>query len=62
MLGYTGGFFGPLAINWTLELTGGMSSMAWGLAFAMMAGMVVLSLATFLILRPGKLAGDRHSR
>ena len=62
MLGYGGGFLGPLAIGWTLDLAGGMSPLAWGLAFSMVAGMVVLSLATFLILRPRELAGDRNSR
>ena len=45
-----------------LDLAGGMSSLAWGLAFSMVAGMVVLSLATFLILRPDELAGDQNSR
>ena len=62
MLGYSGGFLGPLAIGWTLDLAGGMSTLAWGLAFSMVAGMVVLSLATFLIMRPRELAGDRNSR
>jgi MFS family permease len=62
MLGYTGGFIGPLAIGWTLDLAGGMSSMAWGLAFSMVAGMVVLSLAAFLVLRPSELAGDQNTR
>ena len=41
MLGYAGGFVGPLAFGWTLDLAGGMSSMAWGLAFAGV-GVVVL--------------------
>tara|TARA_B100000809_G_C14634126_1_gene349707 strand:+ start:58 stop:198 length:141 start_codon:yes stop_codon:yes gene_type:complete len=45
-----------------LDLAGGISSLAWGLAFSMVAGMVVLSLATFLILRPDELAGDQNSR
>ncbi len=62
MLGYGGGFLGPLAIGWTLDLAGGMSSLAWGLAFSVVAGMVVLSLATFLIMRPRALAGDRNSQ
>src|SRR5204862_8288982 len=31
MLGYGGGFIGPLAIGWTLDAAGGMSQVAWGL-------------------------------
>jgi MFS family permease len=34
MLGYAGGFVGPLALGWTLDLAGGMSREAWGYAFA----------------------------
>ncbi len=41
MLGYAGGFVGPLAFGWTLDLAGGMSPTAWGLAFAGV-GIVVL--------------------
>jgi MFS family permease len=41
MLGYAGGFVGPLAFGWTLDLAGGMSPIAWGLAFATV-GIVVL--------------------
>ena len=34
MLGYAGGFVGPLVVGWTLDATGGMSRTAWGVAFA----------------------------
>ena len=30
MLGYVGGFVGPLAVGWTLDCAGGMSPVAWG--------------------------------
>ena len=32
-LGYAGGFVGPLMMGWTLDLSGGMSTMGWGLSF-----------------------------
>ncbi len=59
MLGYIGGFVGPLAVGWVLDLQGGMSASAWVAAFAMIAAFSVLALALFLIMRPGPLAGDR---
>jgi len=50
------GFAGPLAMGWILDLAGGMSPVAWGLAFAMVA----TSLIVFLIMRPGGLVGDTN--
>jgi predicted MFS family arabinose efflux permease len=58
-LGYAGGFIGPLAIGWTLDLAGGMSPMAWGLAFAVVAVLMAAALAAFVVLRPRELPGDR---
>jgi hypothetical protein len=37
MLGFAGGFVGPLAIGWTLDLSGGMSMQGWGLSFPVIA-------------------------
>jgi MFS family permease len=59
MLGYAGGFVGPLAIGWTLDLAGGMSPWSWGLAFLVVAILMALALAAFLIIRPRELEGDR---
>ena len=59
MLGYAGGFIGPLAIGWTLDLSGGMSAMGWGLSFAVIAALMALALVAFTILRPRDLEGDR---
>jgi MFS family permease len=59
MLGYAGGFVGPLAIGWTLDLAGGMSPWSWGLAFLVIAVLMALALAAFLIIRPRELEGDR---
>mgnify|MGYP003704439563 FL=1 len=59
MLGYGGGFVGPLAIGWTLDLAGGMSPLGWGLAFTLIAGLMAVALLVFLRIRPRELAGDR---
>jgi predicted MFS family arabinose efflux permease len=59
MLGYAGGFIGPLAIGWTLDLAGGMSPTAWGLAFAVVAIIMAPALAVFIAIRPRDLEGDR---
>jgi dipeptide/tripeptide permease len=59
MLGYAGGFVGPLAIGWTLDLAGGMSRLAWGLAFAVVAALTALVLVVFVVLRRKELHGDR---
>src|SRR5215470_11530062 len=61
MLGYAGGFVGPLAIGWTLDLAGGMSPTAWGLSFLVVAVLMAGALAVFLIIRPRELVGDRGS-
>jgi MFS family permease len=58
-LGYAGGFVGPLVVGWTLDLAGGMSPMAWGLAFLVVALLMLLALGAFLMLRPRELEGDR---
>jgi predicted lipid-binding transport protein (Tim44 family) len=60
MLGYAGGFVGPLAVGWTLDLAGGMSPGAWAAAFAMIAVLTLLALIAFWTMRPRELAGDRH--
>jgi predicted MFS family arabinose efflux permease len=59
MLGYVGGFIGPLAVGWALDLQGGNSSTAWAAIFAMLAVLMLLALVVFLSMRPEALAGDR---
>lgn len=61
MLGYGGGFVGPLAVGWVLDLSGGMSPRAWGLAWATVAALMVLALVAFLWIRPRELEGDRRA-
>lgn len=62
MLGYAGGFVGPLVIGWTLDLGGGMSPTTWGVAFLVIAAMVAIALTGFIALRPRELEGDRMPR
>jgi MFS family permease len=58
-LGYAGGFVGPLVVGWTLDLAGGMSPMAWGLAFLAVGLLMLVALAAFLMMKPANLAADR---
>ena len=62
MLGYAGGFVGPLVFGLVLDWAGGMSHEAWGYAFAHVAGVVLVGRIIFAILRPRDVAGDRVSR
>ncbi len=62
MLGYAGGFVGPLLIGWTLDLSGGMSQIGWGMSFLSVAMLMVLALITFSLIRPRELEGDRSRR
>jgi MFS family permease len=59
MLGYAGGFVGPLLIGWTLDLSGGMSQIGWGLSFLSVALLMVIALIIFWVIRPRELEGDR---
>jgi predicted MFS family arabinose efflux permease len=58
-LGYAGGFAGPLMVGWVLDSAGGMSPLAWGLAFASVAVAMAVALAAFAVLKPADLKGDR---
>jgi len=62
MLGYSGGFIGPLMIGYTLDIVGGMTGdtrMAWGVSFGLVAVLMLLALAAFRWMRPRELIGDR---
>jgi MFS family permease len=61
MLGYAGGFVGPLAVGWVLDHYGGMSPAGWMAAFLMITGLGMLALVAFLLMRPRELQGDRAS-
>jgi predicted MFS family arabinose efflux permease len=60
MLGYAGGFVGPLLIGWTLDLSGGMSALGWGLSFGVVALLMAGALAAFITINPKEVAGDRE--
>jgi predicted MFS family arabinose efflux permease len=59
MLGYAGGFVGPLLVGWVLDFSGGMSQVGWGLAFLSVAMLMALALGTFWAIRPRELEGDK---
>jgi MFS family permease len=59
MLGYAGGFIGPLIVGWVLDGAGGMSRAGWSAAFLSVAALMALALAAFAIIRPRELAGDK---
>lgn len=61
-LGYGGGFIGPLAIGWMLDLFGGMSTQGWAAAFILIAILTLGSLLIFLLMRPRELESDRDVR
>jgi predicted MFS family arabinose efflux permease len=58
-LGYAGGFVGPLAVGWVLDLSGGMSPVGWAAAFLMVASSMLIALIIFWFMRPRELTGDR---
>jgi predicted MFS family arabinose efflux permease len=58
MAGYAGGFVGPLMLGWVLDWSGGMSRVAWGLAFGHIAVVGLLGQLAFIALKPRDLPGD----
>ncbi len=62
MMGYGGGFVGPLVMGVLLDWLGGESVLNWGLGFAHLAVIMLIGPAAFLILRPRNLSGDRPGR
>ena len=59
MLGYGGGFVGPILVGVILDAYGGYSRIAWGVSFLCVAGLMVVALIVFWLMRPRGLAGDR---
>jgi predicted MFS family arabinose efflux permease len=60
MLGYAGGFVGPLLVGLVLDLCGGMSPLGWGMSFLSVAVLMMIALVTFWIIRPRELEGDKR--
>lgn len=61
MLGYAGGFVGPLLVGWILDLSGGMGRWSWFAAFAAVAACMLVASLVFWRARPDELAGDKGS-
>lgn len=59
-LGFFFAFIGPLAFGWVLDLAGGGSPVAWGLAYASMGVVMVLGALALVAMNPAELTGD-HS-
>ncbi len=62
MLGYFGGFLGPLAIGIGLDMMGGASVTAWGFAFMHLTLILLVGPVAFMILKPRDLEGDRGTK
>jgi len=60
MLGYLGGFIGPFAVGWALDLAGGMSPRGWAFAFGLVALVVLAGFWAHRRLGPAPLPGDRQ--
>lgn len=60
MMGYTGGFFGPLVVGLVLDLAGGrQDTSAWAFAFGSIAIVMVIGPLSLVLLKPKDLPGDR---
>jgi predicted MFS family arabinose efflux permease len=59
MLGYIGGFIGPLAVGWTLDAGGGMAHATWAAAFTGIGTLSLAAVAVFALMHPRDLPGDR---
>lgn len=60
MLGYAGGFVGPLLIGSVLDVMGGASRVAWGAGFGAVAGLMLVALLVFVRIGPSDIAGDHQ--
>ena len=62
MLGYGGGFVGPLVLGILLDMLGGETVRNWGLAFGHVAAVMLIGPIALRILKPKELQGDRPSK
>lgn len=58
MLGYGGGFVGPLLLGVILDVLGGETVMNWGIAFAHVSIIMMIGPLAIKLLKPGELPGD----
>jgi predicted MFS family arabinose efflux permease len=59
LLGYSGGFVGPLVMGLLLDDLGGETVANWGLGFSHLALVMVIGPAAMLLLKPARLLGDK---
>lgn len=59
MLGYGGGFVGPLSMGLILDALGGETVTNWGIAFGHIAIVLMIGPLAIRILKPRDMAGDR---
>jgi len=59
MLGYSGGFIGPLVLGVLLDILGGETVMNWGVSFAHVSIVVLIGVVVIKLLKPADLPGDR---
>jgi MFS family permease len=59
MLGYGGGFVGPLTLGILLDTLGGETVLNWGIAFGHIAVVMIIGPIALRILKPKELPGDR---
>jgi len=59
MLGYGGGFLGPLTLGILLDTLGGETVLNWGIAFGHIAVVMIIGPIALRILKPKELPGDR---
>jgi MFS family permease len=59
MFGYAGGLIGPVIMGWLLDVSGGMSSTSWIVAFAHLSVIGLLGRMLFMRIGPGAVAGDQ---
>jgi MFS family permease len=58
MLGYGGGFVGPILLGTILDFLGGETVMNWGFAFAHVSVIMVIGPLAIKLLKPAELPGD----
>lgn len=61
MMGYGGGFVGPVALGVLIDALGGESVVNRGLSFARVVVILIVGPLAFMMLRPKDLEGDRKS-
>jgi len=62
MLGYGGGFLGPLIVGWILDWVGGTNLAGWTAAYSAIAVLVVAGLVAFRLMQPRDLIHDLPNR